>query len=50
MIKQFKKIVAFVFAAIATSTAWAQIPQGFYDALKGKKGAELKYAVHDIIK
>lgn len=50
MNKQFKKIVAFVFAAIATSTASAQIPQGYYDALKGKKGAELKNAVHDIIK
>ena len=31
-------------------TASAQIPQGYYDSLKGKKGAELKTAVHNIIK
>lgn len=34
--------------ALAT-TAAAQIPLGYYDALKGKKGAELKNAVHQTI-
>ncbi len=28
----------------------AQIPEGYYSSLKGKKGAELKTAVHNIIK
>ena len=28
----------------------AQIPEGYYSSLKGKKGAELKTAIHDIIK
>lgn len=29
--------------------AMAQIPEGYYDSLKGKKGADLKNAVHDVI-
>ena len=49
-LKNIKPIVATLFAAIAVTTASAQIPQGYYDALKGKKGAELKTAVHNIIK
>ena len=49
-LNNIKKIAACIFAAIATSTASAQIPEGYYDSLKGKKGAELKNAVHDIIK
>ena len=49
-LNNIKKIAACMFAAIATSTASAQIPEGYYDSLKGKKGAELKNAVHDIIK
>lgn len=28
----------------------AQIPEGYYSSLKGKKGAELKTAIHNIIK
>ena len=48
--KDIKSIVAVLFATIAATTASAQIPQGYYDALKGKKGAELKTAVHNIIK
>ena len=28
----------------------AQIPSGYYDALRGKKGAELKTAIHELIK
>lgn len=40
---------------IATSvlpalSSLAQIPEGYYSSLKGKKGAELKTAVHNIIK
>ena len=31
-------------------TVLAQIPQGYYASLKGKKGAALKSAVHEIIK
>lgn len=48
--KNIKSIVATLLATIATTTVSAQIPQGYYDALKGKKGAELKTAVHNIIK
>lgn len=47
---RFKATVAFVFAFFASFSASAQIPEGYYDALKGKKGAELKTAVHNIIK
>lgn len=35
---------------VAGLTASAQIPAGYYDSLKGKKGAELKNAVHEVIK
>jgi len=40
-------------AALLTAigmTAAAQIPTGYYSTLKGKKGAELKTAVHEIIR
>lgn len=37
-------------AALPAIPSLAQIPDGYYDSLKGKKGAELKYAIHDIIK
>lgn len=38
-------------AAIATShVAFAQVPKGYYSSLNGKKGAELKSAVYEIIK
>lgn len=33
----------------AATAAEAQIPQGYYDALKGKKGAALKNAVNQVI-
>ena len=49
-IRNIKAIVASVFAAFAVATASAQIPQGYYSSLKGKKGAELKTAVYNIIK
>ncbi len=32
------------------ASAFAQIPDGYYDSLKGKKGEELKTALHNIIK
>lgn len=35
---------------VAAATMSAQIPDGYYDSLRGKKGAELKTAVHEIIK
>ena len=42
-----------VMAAIAMTTAvasYSAIPEGYYSTLKGKKGAELKTAVHNVIK
>lgn len=39
-----------IIMALGTLTATAQIPAGYYASLKGKKGAELKNAVHEIIK
>lgn len=36
--------------AASCTTAMAQIPTGYYDQLDGKKGAELKTAVHETIK
>ena len=45
-----KALAIILIATIVSITASAQIPEGYYDALKGKKGAELKTAVHNIIK
>ena len=45
--RKLKTTWMLLFVALAAS---AQIPQGYYDSLKGKKGAELKTAVHNIIK
>ena len=45
-----KAIAAVAMAAFSGLTASAQIPTGYYDSLKGKKGAALKNAVHEIIK
>lgn len=47
---ELKALVMMVVATVYALAASAQIPQGYYDALKGKKGAELKTAVHNIIK
>lgn len=47
---ELKALVMMVIATVYALAASAQIPQGYYDALKGKKGAELKTAVHNIIK
>lgn len=43
-------IAAITTAMLTATTAIAQIPQNYYSSLKGKKGAELKTAVHNIIK
>lgn len=46
-------IIRMVMAAIAmttTAASYAAIPEGYYSTLKGKKGAELKTAVHNVIK
>lgn len=45
-----KTLVMTLLATVFTVNAYAQIPDGYYDALKGKKGKELKTAVHNIIK
>ena len=37
-------------ALVPALQGMAQIPAGYYDALRGKKGAELKTAIHNIIK
>lgn len=48
--KNIKTFAAALLAAASVSSASAQIPEGYYDNLKGKKGAALKTAVHEIIK
>lgn len=49
-----KKLLQWAIAMVATVvpalSASAQIPAGYYSSLKGKKGAELKTAVYNIIK
>ena len=49
-LKNFRLLTVVILGAIANINALAQIPAGYYDGLKGKKGAELKTAVHNIIK
>ncbi len=50
MRKDFKTAAAIFVMATTALTATAQIPAGYYASLKGKKGAELKNAIHEIIK
>lgn len=45
-----RNILLAIATIIPSGNALAQIPDGYYDALKDKKGAELKTAVHNIIK
>lgn len=45
-----RNILLAIATIIPSGNALAQIPDGYYDALKDKKGAELKTAVHKIIK
>ena len=49
-LKNIKAIAATAFVALLAVNASAQIPEGYYDSLKGKKGAALKNAVHEVIK
>lgn len=48
--RTFVTVFAAVLFIIGCLSASAQIPSGYYSSLKGKKGAELKNAVHEIIK
>lgn len=48
--RDIKTIAVTAIAALFTVGASAQIPKGYYDSLKGKKGKELKNAVHEVIK
>lgn len=45
-----RNILLAIATIIPSGNALAQIPDGYYDALKDKKGAEQKTAVHNIIK
>lgn len=47
---KLKALGAIILMACASATSFAQIPEKYYDSLKGKKGAELKSAVREIIK
>lgn len=42
--------LAVIAAVLPTIPSMAQIPEGYYNSLKGKKGAELKTAVYNVIK
>ena len=50
MEKYLLKTGVVLFAMAMVQTVVAQIPDGYYVSLNGKKGAELKTAVHNIIK
>ena len=45
-----KRTFLFLLSVFLVLTAWAQVPSGYYDAAQGKTGAELKAALHNIIK
>ena len=48
--RKMRSTLTMTIAMLTVSMASAQIPTGYYDSLKGKKGAELKTAVYNIIK
>ncbi len=48
--KHFRTFATMIAVAGTYVASVAQIPEGYYNSLKGKKGAELKSAVYDIIK
>ena len=50
MKKIFLRTDIMLLMLLMAQAAVAQIPDGYYTSLKGKKGAELKTAVHNIIK
>lgn len=47
---QRNRNIAALLLGLICQTIQAQIPAGYYDAAEGKKGAELKTALHNIIK
>src|ERR1035437_9972780 len=44
------KILLFFLLLSLVSTIWAQAPDGYYNSADGKKNAELKTALHNIIR
>lgn len=48
--KLLRLSLAFLVSVMPALPMLAQIPESYYSSLKGKKGAELKTAIHDIIK
>ncbi len=44
------RIIVFLLLTCSSGNLLAQIPEGYYDSLKGKNGAALKDAVYEIIK
>lgn len=48
--KLLRLSLAFLVSVMPALHMLAQIPEGYYSSLKGKKGAELKTAIHNIIK
>lgn len=51
MRKNLLKVTFAIFASVLPAlSSLAQIPDGYYNSLKGKKGAELKTAVYNIVK
>ena len=48
--KLLRLSLAFLVSVMPALPMLAQIPEGYYSSLKGKKGAELKSAIHDLIK
>lgn len=48
--KLLRLSLAFLVSVMPALPMLAQIPEGYYSSLKGKKGAERKTAIHDIIK
>lgn len=48
--KLLRLSLAFLASVMPALPMLAQIPEGYYSSLKGKKGAELKTAIHDLIK
>ena len=50
MRKIYAKAILAVMSLLTATAMQAQIPEGYYASLKGKKGAALKNAVHELIK
>ena len=50
MKRNLKALATLVLLTCCNAAALAQIPEGYYDSLKGKSGPALKNAVHELIK